>query len=220
MAKPKPMDSKALQDDDHISGTEEEYHLFIVRYMQFHNIWTLYRDFISGRYVPSVAGYAPPEDEADWRTPAEFGFTLMFVLYSFFYSLIDDDRSSTNAFRIWRATYPSEESAIAAVEFRVNPIRPYLKTFRNRVGFHGSRSLKHQESGLDLFGEHSGSKLMNVMKQFKALNAALIELEMASRVSSESRIAAARKMLDQITSRCSSASTADFDSNELEPIGI
>jgi hypothetical protein len=180
----------------------------------------VYRDFISGRYIPSVDGYVPLEGEADWRLPAEFRYTLMFVLYSFFYSLIDDDRRSTNAFRIWRAKYPHEESAIAAVEFRVNPIKPYLKTFRDRLGFHGSRSLLHQESGLDLFGAHSGTKTMNVMKQFKALNAALIELEMASRGSSETRLASARAALDQITARCCEGSTSDFESNNLPPIGI
>lgn len=216
------MNSNDLQDDDeHISKkTEEEYLLFVVRYMQFHNIWTVYRDFISGRYVPSVDGYVSPENEADWRAPAEFRYTLMFVLYSFFYSLIDTDSSSTNAFRIWRAKYPHEESAITAVEFRVGPIRPYLKTFRNKIGFHGSRSIEHQNPGLDLFGAHSGTKMMNVMKQFKALNAALIELEMATRASSETRLASARRELDQITTRCCEGSTSDFESNNLPPIGI
>jgi hypothetical protein len=213
--------SDLLQDGNRRSGeTEEEHRLFIVRYMQFHNIWTLYRDFISGHYVPSVSGYVNKEDKADWRLPAGFQYTLMFVLYSFFYSLIDDDSSSTNAFRIWRAKYPNEELAIAAVEFRVIPIKPYLRTFRNKVGFHGSRSSARQEPGLDLFGAHSGTKMLNVIKQFKALNAALLELEMATTTLNQSRIANARLMLDQITSRCSSTSTTDFDNNELEPIGM
>jgi hypothetical protein len=40
----------------------------------------------------------------------------MFLLYSTFYSLIDDDPRSVNAFRVWRRNFPEEESAIAAVE--------------------------------------------------------------------------------------------------------
>ena len=199
---------------------DEELHLFVVRYLQFHNIWTLYRDFISGHYVPTVPGYQPTDESADWHTPAESKFTLMFLLYSFFYSLIDEDSRGTNAFRVWRAKYPHEEAAIAAVEFRVAPIRADLKKFRHRLGFHGSRTLEHQSSGLDLFGAHSGTNMINVMKQFKALNAALLEADMASKDSYPERVRDARIALDEITSRCCGTSAADFDSNSLRPIGM
>ena len=196
----------------------EEYMLFMVRHMQFMNIWTVYKDFLSGKYIPSVPGYEG--SEADWRTPAGFQYTLMFLLYSFFYSLVDQDSRGVNAFRIWRARFPAEERVITALENRVNPVIPDLKTFRHRLGFHGSTSLNHQNPGLDLFGAHSGTKMLNLMKQYKSLNAWLAELEMATQASDTVRIATARAAIDQIAERCESFSATDFDNTDLEPIGI
>lgn len=204
-----------LAADDQIN---EEYMLYMVRHMQFLNIWTLYKDFLSGRYVPSVPGYEG--SDADWRTPAGFQYTLMFLLYSFFYSLVDQDSRGTNAFRIWRARFPSEEEAIAAVEYRINPVVADLKTFRHRLGFHGSTSLKHQNPGFDLFGTHSGTKMLNLMKQYKSLNSWLAEMQMATQAAEGDRIKAARAAIDRITVRCEPNSSADFDNTDLEPIGI
>jgi hypothetical protein len=197
---------------------DEEYRLFVIRYMQFRNIWTLYWDYVSGRYLPSSPGYE--SGISDWRSPAEFRITLMFILYSFFYSLVDEDSRAVNAFRIWRRKFPKEEAAIAAVEFRVSPIRSDLKTFRHRIGFHGSRALSHQNPALDLFGNHSGTKMINIMKQFKALAACLLALETSAFKNDLDEMKEARIQINEITGRCCSDSSADFESNDLPPIGI
>jgi hypothetical protein len=183
--------------------TAEEYFLFVKRYMQFHNIWTVYFDFLSGRYVPSLPAKTTREVvEVDSRIVTEMGTTLMFVLYAFFYSLIEDSDDGLNAFRVWRAKYPEEERAIIALEKLILPFRQDLKVFRNRMGFHGSRSQQHEVKGFDLFGNYSGTDLIERMTQFKALNAALIEKNLALQVNSVERLQDARSRIDRITERC------------------
>ena len=39
---------------------------------------------------------------------------LMFILYAYFYSPIEDSDDGLNGFRIWREHFPEEEEAIAA----------------------------------------------------------------------------------------------------------
>ncbi len=51
----------------------------------------------------------------------------MFVLYGWFYSLVEDADNSVNAFRVWRERYPKEESAIAEVEAEVVPLTKRFK---------------------------------------------------------------------------------------------
>ena len=75
------------------------------------NLFTVYRDMLSGHYVPTVN---PPTDK-----PGPFARTnetVMLMLYAYLYSLIEQDDQSINAFRIWRAQFPEEENAIAAVK--------------------------------------------------------------------------------------------------------
>ena len=81
----------------------------------------------------------------------------MFVLYAYFYSMVEEDPQGVNRFRVWRATWPEEERAIAAVETLVKPLVPGLKLFRNRLGIHGSRSRAHEAKAFDLFAKHSGT---------------------------------------------------------------
>jgi hypothetical protein len=50
----------------------EEFYLFVKRYMQFHNICTVYFDLLSGRYIPSVnARSLDSIEEVDSRLTAE-----------------------------------------------------------------------------------------------------------------------------------------------------
>jgi hypothetical protein len=141
--------------------------------MHFMNLWTIYTDLLSGRYVPAVS---PPTQE--WSV-TDVGTTMMFMLYAFFYSLIEDDDDSINAFRLWRSRFPEEEKAIAAVEAQVMPFASRLRVFRNRLGFHGSRSRAHESRALDLFNTHTGNEIWNGMKRFKSLGAALLAKENA-----------------------------------------
>jgi hypothetical protein len=139
--------------------------------MHFMNVWTVYRDLLSGHYVPTVG--APSENDPF----PNMTYTLMFVLYGFFYSLIEDDPKSINAFRVWRQHFPEEENAIAEVEAQVAPFTEDLKRFRNRLAFHGSRSWAHEASGFDLFAKHSGGAILAAMAKFKHLGAVLLAKE-------------------------------------------
>jgi len=170
--------------------------------MQFHNIWTVYFDFLDGRYVPSVGRKSADEVIDDSTLTTEMGPTLMFLLYAFFFSLIEDSDDGLDAFRIWRKKYPGEGLAIAALEEQIVPLRPNLRVFRNRLGFHGSRTYQHESKGFDLFANHSGTKLIQAMKLFKALNAALLEQNLAQQENSTERLKEARSRIDLIAERC------------------
>jgi hypothetical protein len=93
-----------------IPTPQEELVIFVERLMHFMNVWTVYRDLLSGHYVPTVG--APSESDPF----PNMTVTMMFLLYASFYSLIEEDEKSVNAFRVWRQHFPKEESAIAAVE--------------------------------------------------------------------------------------------------------
>jgi hypothetical protein len=152
----------------------EELALFAERFMHFMNVWTVYSDMLTGHYVPTIA--SPGEG---WAPFPNTGATMMFLLYATFYSLIDGDPKSVNAFRVWRRNFPEEETGIAAVEAQVKPFEVKLKRFRNRLGFHGSRSRAHEASGFDLFADkYSGTAIWNAMSNFKHFGAVLFAKDM------------------------------------------
>jgi hypothetical protein len=122
-----------------MSVSDEETYMFAERYAHFSNVHTIYRDLLSGHYKPSVN----MSQDGEWDI-TNVGTTAMFLLYAYFYSMVEDDPQGVNGFRVWRAKWPEEEKAIAAVEALVSPFLPGLKLFRNRMGFHGSRSRTHE----------------------------------------------------------------------------
>ena len=168
--------------------------MFVERFMHFMNLWTVYTDFLKGKYVPSVGGGKDDESETGMYA------TLMFVLYAFFYSLVEDSPDSTNGFRVWRQRFPEEEPAIARVEAQVLPFVSRLRVFRNRMGFHGSRSRSHESPAFDLFEQHSGEEIWNAMKSFKSLGAALLAKENAARGNPRFTAEQVREWIDRIAS--------------------
>src|SRR5271165_6725288 len=88
--------------------SQEELRIFVERFMHFMNLWTVYSDFLSGKYLPSVDS----GDNDDQSIPS-VQITLMFMLYAFFYSLVEDSQDGLNGFRVWRERFPEEEHAIA-----------------------------------------------------------------------------------------------------------
>lgn len=174
----------------------EEFGMFMVRFMHFMNLWTIYTDLLQKKYVPSADHDAAPGDP-----PTGMWATLMFILYAFFYSLIEDSDEGLNGFRVWRIRYPEEETAIAAVESQVLPFRKRLKLFRNRTGFHGSRSWSHEARGLELFSEHSGSEILDAMKNFKSLGVALAAKSNARNGMQGYDEGQVRRWIDSITER-------------------
>jgi hypothetical protein len=190
-----------------VSEIDQEHFLFVKRFMQFNNIWTVYFDFLSGRYVPSIPAKRAEEiTEADTTITTEMGPTLMFLLHAFFFSLIEDSSDGIDAFRIWRGKFPEEIVGISALENEIAPLRADLRIFRNKLGFHGSRSFQQESKGLELFGNHSPAKLMEAMKCFKALSAALLEKDMAQQEKSTERLQKARLRIDSVERRCQSIS--------------
>jgi hypothetical protein len=185
-----------------VPDVDEEFYLFVRRCMQFHHIWTIYTDLLTGQYKPTVGHRSLEEVETNWALPAEMVPTVMFLLYSLFFSLIEDAEDGVDAFRIWRLKFPDELTAIDALERQIAPMRPDLRIFRNRLGFHGSRSQRHEARGFDLFGNHSGTKMLEAMSVFKSLNAALCTKDLARQHNSVEELAQARTLLDRIPARC------------------
>jgi hypothetical protein len=159
--------------------TAEEFRLFAQRFMHFMNLYTVYRDLLSGHYVPTVN----PPSESDFYP--QTNHSLMLMLYAYFYSLVDHDSTSLNAFRIWRARFPEEETAIAALEAQVEPLRDDLKRFRNRLGFHGSRTYAHEASGFNVFANHTGTEILETINNFKAFGARLFAKDTERRKSNQ-----------------------------------
>jgi len=167
----------------------EELSIYAERHFHFMNLWTVYRDLLSHKYTPSLDCEQYP-----------VAITMMFLLYGYFYSLVEDSDEGLNGFRVWREKLPQEEAAIARVEARVLPFLSHLRVFRNRMGFHGSRSRAHESAAFDLFNEHSGTEIYETMEQYKALAAALFGMDMALHANDPDQIRRCREKLDQIAS--------------------
>jgi len=181
--------------------SNSEHFLLVKRVIQFMNLTTVYKDYMSGHYIPtSQSDWDSDLDKADSRITTEMGTTLMFLLYAFFYSLVDSDRNGLNAFRIWRIRHPEQENAIVALEVLVSPILPALRTFRNKVGFHGSRSHVDEGAGLEFFS-HPPLKMWNTISLFVKLHAALLALDMAKADSSKS-LEEAQHIVNRVASEC------------------
>jgi hypothetical protein len=186
---------------------DESFGIFADRFMNFMNLWTIYSDLLTGHYVPSVGLNLRTEREIkeakgrDWPV----GVTVMFLLYAYFYSLVEDSEAGLNGFRLWRERHPEESAAIDAVEAQVAPFRDSLRLFRNRLGFHGSQSRAHESAGLDLFAKHSGNEVLDAIKNFKSLGAALFGMENAQRGISAVGREHARQWIDSVAQKARTA---------------
>jgi hypothetical protein len=173
-----------------VENKREELGIFVERHIQFMNLWTVYNDLLSGRYVPSL-------DNEDWPVK----ITMMLMLYGYFYSLVEDFEEGMNAFRVLREKFPEEEVAIATVESQIVPFRSRLRVFRNRLGFHGSRTRAHESHAFDLFAEHTGTEIWNAMENFKGLVAALLAKANAKQGIGTLNQGQIRQWIDKISER-------------------
>src|SRR5208337_4443708 len=182
----------------------EELRIFVERFMHFMNLWTVYKDILSGHYVPSVGTVQKTSgdnaDAKDWPV----NISLMFILYAYFYSLVEDSDDGLNGFRVWREVWPKEEAAISAVESIVSPFVSRLRVFRNRLGFHGSRTRNHEAAGFDLFNQHTGDEIYNAMRLFKALGAALLGMDTALYQNDAQGQAHCREWIDRVANEARS----------------
>jgi hypothetical protein len=171
----------------------EELRIFVERLTHFMSLWTVYHDMLTGLYVPSVG-----ERGASFSNPS---ITMMLMLYAYFYSLVEDSDDGLNAFRICREHFPDEDQAITAMESQIKPFMKDFKRYRHRLGFHGSRSRKHEASGWDLFANTTGTATWNAIKNFKALAATLLAKDMAITESNDAEIKQYRSWIDAIAER-------------------
>src|SRR5712664_316863 len=164
-----------------MTNNPEGFGIFLDRLINFMNIWTIYSDLLSGHYVPSMGTTLRTQQDIEETTERDWpvNLTMMLLLYGYFYSLVEDSEDGVNGFRLWRERYPDEKAAIDAVEAQVAPFRERLRLFRNRMAFHGSRSRAHESRAFELFAEHSGNEVLDAIKNFKALGAALCAKENA-----------------------------------------
>jgi hypothetical protein len=193
-----------------MADIDEEFAILDVRLGQFLNLWTVLIDYFSGTYVPSIEYKAI--DDNDYRYPATFPWTMMSLLYSFFFSLVDTHSKSLNAFHVWRRKFPEQASALDAVEFRVQSILPELKNFRNKLGFHGSRSISDEEIGFELLERHGSIKVLNVAQHFIKFALSLLSLANSTDSASICRAKESIKIVEEI---CKPDSPYDFNSEEL-----
>lgn len=123
-----------------------------------------------------------PDEQDGVRTPdLTLKATMMGVVYSFYYSLIEDDLRGVNFFRIWRAREPSFAAELDALEAKVKPFKEKLGIFRNRYGFHGSRSRKHEVAAFALLEQHAGMDVYEAILATRSLSSKLLEAHVQHR---------------------------------------
>jgi hypothetical protein len=193
-----------------MADIDEQFLILDVRLGQFLNLWTVVEDYMTGRYIPSVERKLI--DENDYRSAASFPWTFVSLLYSFFFSLVDTHPKGLNAFRIWRARFPSELPAIEAVEFRVQDILPELKKYRNKLGFHGSQSFDEEEVGYELLDRHGIVKVLNVAQHFISLAMSFLALAYSKDRKSTKK---AKEQIQTVQTICRPNSGYDFQSEQL-----
>ena len=173
-----------------MSEALEELGLFADRFRHFMNLWTIYSDLLTKRYTPSL-------DDDEWPVRT----TMMFVVYSYFYSLVEDSKDGMNGFRVWRKSLPEEAAVISAVEAKVKPLLQHLRLFRNRLGFHGSRTRTRESEAFAIFNEHSGTQIFETIELFKAMSGALFGMATVLQENDEDGKKKYRKKLDEIAKR-------------------
>ena len=123
---------------------------------------------------------ALPDEPSDRDNPQSSPKgTMMGVVYSFFYSLIEDDPQGINFFKVWRIREPSFASELDALETRIAPFKDRLRLFRNRFGFHGSVTREHEAAGFDLLKQHDGATIYQAVIDIRNLSTRLIQARLA-----------------------------------------
>jgi hypothetical protein len=109
--------------------------------------------------------------------------TMMAIVYSFFYSLIETDPKGINFFRVWRKRLPEMADDLDALEKIINPMHEGLRLFRNRFGFHGSTSRSHEASAFNVLKQFDGRKIYQAIIDTRNMSTILIQKHMKKEVS-------------------------------------
>jgi hypothetical protein len=141
---------------------DEELSIYVERMMRFLHLLRIH-DLVL-RLADDASANAPQ---------AGLHMTMIGVVYSFFYSLIEDDQKSVNFFRIWRAREPDYSSELDKLEARIAPHVKDLRLFRNRFGFHGSVTRAKEASGFQLLNADA-KELWAIILDLRNLSTKLI----------------------------------------------
>jgi len=144
---------------------DDELSIYTERMMRFIQLLRLYEMVLA------------TSDEDDRSEPhLTMRGTMMSVVYSLFYSLIEPDPKEIEFFRIWRTRLPEMSAEISALEARVAPMRNGLRLFRNRFGFHGSTSREHESPAFDVLFDHDGLDIYQAILETRNLLTKLIQV--------------------------------------------
>jgi hypothetical protein len=141
---------------------DEELSIYVERMIRFLHLLCIH-DLVFR--LPDNAPANAPQASMHW--------TMLSVIYSFFYSLIEKDKRSIDFFRIWRAREPAYSSELDNLEARIAPHKEALRLFRNRFGFHGSTTRAHEASGLQLL-DSDAKELWAIILDLRNLSTKLI----------------------------------------------
>lgn len=124
------------------------------------------------RIYEMVLGLPPEQEDLDSITGRRGA--MLAVVYSFYYSLIEDQENSINFFRLWRSRVPQLSGEIDALETKILPFKDKLRVYRNRFGFHGSISREHESEAFKLLEDHTGTELYSAILETRNLSTKLI----------------------------------------------
>jgi len=164
----------------------EEFEIFYERVSHFLNLREMVDNVLRGH---KLSGTFIPR-----ASPAG---TLSIIFFAYFYSLIDRDRRAVNAFRVWREHFPQEHKSIQGFYNHIVNYEECLRTFRNRVGFHGSRTRSNEDEGYELLSKYSVGDLLQTADEFLALSSALLSRHLSNDPLNEAH----REQIDQIIRR-------------------
>jgi hypothetical protein len=120
-----------------------------------------------------------PKEEDTGSNHVTMRGTMMAVVYSFFYSLIEKDPKGIDFFRIWQKRRPDMSAELNELENYIEPMREGLRVFRNRFGFHGSTTREHEAPAFDVLKQFDSSQIYRVMIDMRNLSTKLIQAHMA-----------------------------------------
>jgi hypothetical protein len=141
---------------------DEELSIYVERMMRFLHLLRIH-DLVF--QLPDDAPANAPQAGVHW--------TMLSVVYSFFYSLIEETKGSIDFFRIWKTREPTYSSELDTLEARIAPYRDALRLFRNRFGFHGSTTRAHEAGGLQLL-DADAKELWAIILDLRNLSTKLI----------------------------------------------
>jgi len=142
---------------------DEELSIYVERMVRMLHLISIYGDVLA-----SPGAVEPGE------TPMDKAGTMLAIVYSFYYSLIETDEQGVNFFRVWRLRAPTFAKELDTLERQIDPFREDLRLFRNRFGFHGSRSRGHEGKAFDLLIKHTPGSLWDAILATRNLSSRMI----------------------------------------------